>query len=195
MREEAIKLENVKKSCKITAKVSQVLEIIMIVCTTLLLVFAVFCFATREEIDNGMIEMQQSNEASANDLNATFADFGKEFKVGGGVFVAFDTTKMIEDGEYGKVSGIYCLMGAVLCLMFTAVFDILRRIFKEINISETPFEENVLKKIKRLFIIICIEIFIMVGLGAAALTALVCWSIYNILDYGYTLQKQYDETL
>ena len=34
------------------------------------------------------------------------------------------------------------------------------------------------------------KILLMTGLGEALLVALICWSIYNIFDYGYTLQKQ-----
>ena len=193
MREEALKLEKVKKSCKTTAKVAQVLEIIVIVAFALCIVGAVICFCTRNEIDNSMIQiMTQTGDAT---LENGYASFDTDTQIGGLLSFSFNSEKLIEAGEYGLLSAVYCLMGAILCAVAAAIFDLIRRIFKLIMASETPFDEGVLKKIKVLFIIICVAILVTSGLGEAVLAALILRSIYTILDYGFTLQKQVDETI
>ena len=188
MREEELKLEKVKKSCNITAKVSQVLEVIMIVGAILCVVGAACCFGFRNEIN--------STITSSVDMSENFmTSFENASDIGGLITFSFNPESMMSAGEYGQVAAIYCIFGGVICAMVAAVFDVIRRIFKIIKTSETPFTEAVLKKIRVLFIIISVEILLMVGLGDAAIVALICWSIYNILDYGFTLQKQVDETL
>lgn len=190
MREEEMKLEKVKKSCNVTTKVSQVLETILIVGAILCFVGAACCFGFKDDINAGIAESIVMSEDFANSL-----DFSNQTEFGGLIRFGFDASDMLAEGNYGMVSAIYCLLGGVVCGMVAAVFDIIRRIFKTIKASETPFDEAVLKKIKVLFIVISVEILLMVGLGVAAIVALICWSIYNILDYGFTLQKQIDETL
>lgn len=190
MREEALKLEKVKKSCKTTAKVAQVLEIIVIVAFALCIVGAVICFCTRNEIDNGMTQrMAQTGDGMG------YASFDTDTQIGGLLSFTVDSEKLVEAGEYGLLSAVYCLMGAIVCAVAAVIFDLIRRIFKLIMASETPFDEGVLKKIKVLFIIICVAILFTSGLGEAVLAALILRSIYNILDYGFTLQKQVDETI
>ena len=61
--------------------------------------------------------------------------------------------------------------------------------------SDTPFDESIMKKIKTVFGLITIVVFFSVGLGAAVLVGVGFWSMYCILDYGYVLQKEADETL
>ena len=188
MREEELKLEKVKKSCNITAKVSQVLEVILIVGAILCVVGAACCFGFKDEIN--------STISSSVDMSENFmTSFENSSDIGGLITFSFNPERMMSAGEYGQVAAIYCIFGGVICAMVAAVFDVIRRIFKIIKTSETPFTEAVLKKIRVLFIIISVEILLMVGLGDAAIVALICWSIYNILDYGFTLQKQVDETL
>ena len=192
MREEAMKLEKVKKSCNITAKVSGILEVILIVCAILCAISAVSCFAFKNQINEGIITVS---------ANSSQEDFVKSLqslddaKLGGFLSFTFHTEKMIENGEYGQVIGIFCVVGAFTCAMVAIVFGLLSRVFKTIKASDTPFDEAVLKKIKKMFIVISVDILLLSGLGEAALAGLICWSIYNILDYGFTLQKQYDETL
>lgn len=190
MREEAMKLEKVKKSSKITATVAKVLEVMLIVGTLVCIAGAIICFCMNDQINEGY-EQIISTDQDAMELTKAM----DQIEVGGVLSFSVTTEKLIAEGQYGQAAGIMCLAGALVCAMVAAVFAIIKRIFQTINVSETPFDEKVLVKIKRLFIIISIELLLMVGVLEAALTALVCWSIYNILDYGFTLQKQYDETL
>lgn len=192
MKEAELKLEKIKKSCNITAKVAFVLEIFLIVATVLCIVGSIICFSVKDEINNSFSSSMQQEE-----LNEMKEAFGAvdNISFGGAIVYGVNTETFIEKEDFGSLFGIYCIFGAVVCVMVTAIFDMLRRIFKTIKTSETPFDEVVIAKVKRLFIIICVELLLMSGVGMALLIGLICWSVYNILDYGFTIQKQYDETL
>ena len=192
MREEELKLEKIKKSCNITAKVAFALEIILIVATVLCVVGGSMCFAFSSQIDQEIaVAMSQADKE---EMVGSFASVD-ETSFGGLLQFTFNTDNLIENGEYGKVLGTYCFVGAAICAMVAVAFDMLRRIFKTIKTSETPFEEEVLKKLKVMFIVITVEILLMSGVGEALILGLICWSVYNIMDYGFTLQKEIDETL
>ncbi len=192
MREETLKLEKVKKSCKITARVAMVLEILMLSFMTVCIIGAIVCYSQRQQINSEIMNTESGmQEAESNNMKLMMNELG----VGGVLKFTVNPDKMIENNEYAELASVACIMGGIVLAMVALIFDILRRLFKLINKSETPFEETVIKKIKVLFIVISVEILVMVGLGVAAVVALICWSIYNIMDYGFTLQKQIDETL
>lgn len=192
MREEALKLEKVKKSCRITARVAMIMEIIMLVSMVLCISSAIVCYSVRQQINSELMNAEnETQELQFENIKNMMNELG----VGGALKFTVNTKQMIEDNEYAEAASAVCVMGGIVLAMIALIFDILRRVFKLINKSETPFEETVIKKIKILFIVISVEILVMVGLGVAAVVALICWSIYNIMDYGFTLQKQIDETL
>jgi len=192
MREETLKLAKVKKSCKVTATVSQVLEIILIAATCICIVGAIICFCLNKDVNESIatISTQSEMKEFMNISNAL-----DDVSIGGILKLTVHMEQLTAEGQYGIASGIVCLFGAVICGMTALVFDMIRRIFKTIRTSETPFSPEVLKGIRILSIIICAELLLMSGVGTAALAALISWSIYNILDYGFTIQQQIDETL
>ena len=71
---------------------------------------------------------------------------------------------------------------------------ILKNVFTTIENSETPFNENVLNKVKIAGILVTILTFAK-SLGIAVKVGLSFWCVYCILDYGVELQKNEDETL
>ena len=192
MNEQELKLEKIKKSCNVTATVTKVLESIMVALAMICLSSAILCFAIRGQIDAGVAEY--ANRIGTNDFVEAFSSINSS-SIGGVVSFTLDASGLLEEGAYGAVCALYSLVGAFICAMVVALFDVIRRVFKTLKTSETPFDDEVIKKIKRLFIVVTVEVLIMFGVGTAVLTGLVCWSIYNILDYGFTLQKQIDETL
>jgi len=111
------------------------------------------------------------------------------------------------EGEYGEdavdLLNAFTRIGMVLGMIFAAIFAgiaaviwwLIERIFKEIKESDSPFTESILKKLRMVFIIISILPLFTNGIGAAIITALICWAIYSIIDYGYALQSEVDETL
>lgn len=194
MREEELKLERVKKSCKITKRVAKVIEGIVIACAAICAVCAIVCFCLRGRIDSEVAAQMSQFPAEAQEIENELLH-ADEIEIGGLLSLSVNTAKLVRNGEYGLLCVTYCLIGAIACALISVVFDLLRRIFKTIEVSETPFDEAVIKKIRVLFIVITGAILLLSGIGEAALTGLICWSIYNILDYGFTLQKEFDETL
>jgi len=192
MREEALKLEKVKKSCKITAIVSQILEIILIVSAVVCIIGAIMCICLNKDINQSIIEV--STQEDMEEFNNIVASLDS-VSTNGFLKVSFHMDRMLEEEQYGMVFGVICIFGAIICTMAAVLFDVIRRIFKMIRTSETPFTPEVLKGFKVMTIIICVELLLMSGAGAAILGGLIFWSIYNILDYGFTIQQQVDETL
>lgn len=192
MSEEALKLEKVKKSCKITATVSHVLETILIVGAVLCMLGGIICLFNNKGINQSIAQMSTQQEMTEFINNTNVFD---DASIGGVLKFTVHMDQLIQDGEYGIIYAIFCFFGVVICGMTALVFDMIRRIFKVIRTSETPFSEKVLKGIKVMFIVICVELLLMSGLGSAVLAALIFRSIYNILDYGFTIQQQIDEML
>lgn len=192
MREEAIKLEKVRKSCNITEKVAMVLEIILLVATILCIIGGALCFGFRGQIDQGIAEVVAAGEHA--EVDSSFQALNN-LEIGGFLKFTIHMDELLANKEYGTIMVTICGFAAVVCGMVALIFDLIRRIFKAIRISETPFDRAVIAKVKVMFIIICVELLLMSGLGNAVLAGLIFWSITNILEYGFTIQQQIDETL
>lgn len=192
MREETLKLEKVKKSCKITGTVSLILELLLIVAIVACIASAIICFSLHTEIDQAFILYTSQEEAA--EFNSIVESFDG-LSTSGFLKFTVHMDQLVQDGQYGKICGILCLFGTVICAMTAFLFDVIRRMFKKIHTSETPFTPEILKGFKIMSIIICVELLLMSGIGSALLGGLIFWSIYNIFDYGFVIQQQVDETL
>lgn len=193
MREQEIKLANVKKSCSTTGKVAKVLGILMAV-------IAVVMLACKSNINSSI----KTEEVSGKVVAYVFSENGTEL---------FSLEQVEDMGKHGilgmfNVVGILMYKGmaaealavtffstAVTIAILAGIFIIIMKVFKLIENSDSPFNGDVMKKLKTAFIIITVYTLFAVGLGAAALAGVVFWSMYCILDYGYVLQKESDETL
>ncbi|MBO4214562.1 MAG: hypothetical protein J5876_06245 [Lachnospiraceae bacterium] len=113
----------------------------------------------------------------------------------------------IFDGAYGPKAadllngyvrwGLFLglLFAGGMCCVVAVIFWLVEGIFKQIKESDSPFTDAILKKLRIVFIVISILALLTNGLWAGAITALLCWAIYCIIDYGYALQLEVDETL
>ena len=112
-------------------------------------------------------------------------------------FVSFepDFQSLIDDGNYALIFAIICIFVLVILIIMYVMFSILKSIFKDIENSETPFSYEVLRKVKKLFIVIVLMVLISSDFGSALLAALLFRCIYCILDYGCAIQTEVDETL
>lgn len=187
MREQELKLEKVKKSCNTAKKVVGVFKVILIVTSVICFVAGAGIFAFRDKINT---EISAGIEAG----NGTFDMDDVDVNVGL-LSYEFDSKEAIANGEYAEAMLSAIAAGFVVSLMFAVVFILIQKIFKIMDDEETPFSESVLKKMKRVFIALTIIIALEIGLGFGAVLGMVFWCIYNILDYGYALQKEVDEML
>lgn len=182
MREQEMKLEKVKKSCQTAKSVTKVMQIILVVGCILCLVGAAIVFAMRDSVNAAIA----ANEASVSFKNIT---------ANGIIGLDVDVADFIAEGMYAEVCMIYCIVGAVYTFFCSIIFRMISKVFVIIEQSETPFSDEVVKKLKKAFIVIVVVTGLFVGVGTALLTALFLWCIYCILDYGITLQAEVDETL
>lgn len=200
MREQEIKLANVKKSCSTTGKVAKVLGILMAVIAVVMLVGGIVMIACKSNINSSI----KTEEVSGKVVAHVFSENGTEL---------FSLEQVEDMGKHGilgmfNVVGILMYKGmaaealaavffstAVAIAILAGIFIIIMKVFKLIENSDSPFNGDVMKKLKTAFIIITVYTLFAVGLGAAALAGVVFWSLYCILDYGYVLQKESDETL
>lgn len=95
--------------------------------------------------------------------------------------------------RWGTFLGL--IFAAGMCCVVAVIFWLVEGIFKQIKESDSPFTDAILKKLRIVFIVISILALLTNGIWAGAITALLCWAIYCIIDYGYALQLEVDETL
>ena len=190
---ESIKLEKVKKSCNTTAKIAKICKIIMIVLAAISMMGSIVCFVYQNQIDEGMEQITSGNVVDKNGGMIVWDVDELEFD---GMFdISFSTDELLGNGEYGLLSALYCLVGMIVLVIAAVMFGIIQKIFDTIKKSETPFSDEVLNKLKVLFIVATVFMGITIRIGFGVFTGLICWCIYNIFEYGYVIQKQIDETL
>lgn len=187
MREQELKLEKVRKSCNTARKIAKVFKIIMIVATVMCLVAAGCLFAFRGQLND---EIKSVNEIKPGTVTIDDMDFQTGF-----FHYEKDINEIIANGTYAESFAEICLMGAIAVAVFAVIFALIEKIFVTIDEEESPFTEKVLKTVKKLFIGIAVIMGLEVGIGLGLFLGLFFWCLYCILDYGFALQKEIDETL
>lgn len=187
MREQELKLEKVKKSCNTARKVAKGFMIFFIVCAVLCIAGAGIMFGFRDDVNK---EIKAAIERGDESININIEDFES------GVFsFKVDQDKMIENGTYAETMALYVLTASIVCISVAIILGLVQRIFTVMREEGSPFGENVLKRIKAIFIAISIMVGLEIGLGVGLLAGLFFWCLYCILDYGAVLQREVDETL
>ena len=183
MNTEMTKLENVKKSCKVASTVAKIIRIICIVALVVCVFGVCACLGLKDQIN----QQYASNAQLAENTNLSVAYGNVELT---GLFV-----DMMEKGEYAEAFAI-CAGVMVVALIFAIVVILLiEKIFTAILKNSSPFDDVVIKAMRRAFILLTVFTLISSGLGGAVILALFFWCIYTIFQYGAELQKQSDETL
>ncbi|MCR5373846.1 MAG: hypothetical protein K6E39_00565 [Lachnospiraceae bacterium] len=95
--------------------------------------------------------------------------------------------------RWGTFAGL--IFAAGMCCVVAVIFWLVEGIFKKIKESDSPFTEEILKKLRIVFIVISILALLTNGIWSGAIVGLLCWAVYCIIDYGYALQSEVDETL
>lgn len=189
MREQAERLEKVKKSCKTTKTVIGVLEVLLIAMFVLCAASAIIVLANRTKVDQAVREGYESGMITPENITIT------EDVNMGMVKIRLGIEEMYEAGRYADAFGAVLIFGSVVFLGISIIFGIIFNIFKEIEKSETPFDEKVLKRVKVAFIAGTILSIFTASLGFAIVLGLAFWCVYNIMKYGAALQTEIDETL
>ena len=178
-----MELENVKKSSNVARIVLNIIKIIFIIACVLLIVAGIALIAKNDYVNQVFSQGQM-------DVNDVSIDFNL-----GSFSFAENPEELLAAGKFGTQMGIYSIGFGIVCAFCVVITNCLTSIFKSIKDSESPFSEEVIRKLRKVFILISVVMFIGEGIGNGALCAVICWCIYTIFKYGYVLQKQADETL
>lgn len=181
------KLTRVKKSCRIGRTACNVLKIICLIGAIGALVGFVMVMVARGQVNtdgySSLIEDEDPEvatwEISNDDLRSV------------GIFAELIPASADDLLKIALVS----LFSAVTAGLAALLFHIFGQVFYAILNGESPFTEDILKKLKIDFILISLILLFSVGLGSAVVAAFLFWCLYNIFDYGCVLQRDADETL
>jgi hypothetical protein len=180
---ENTKIERIKKSAGVTAKVLNVIKTILIVGLVLAFVggISVMCFRIGDE--GKSIEVFGKKIVVHNMVS--FGDLSVE---------SFDFVNMFDIEDPFLKAGVNCFFAAFMIVMVLVCVILIRKTFTTIEKSDTPFTPEVLRRIRITGILVTI-IVLSASIGIAAVVGLTFWCIYTIFDYGVELQKDADETL
>ena len=180
---ENIKLEKIKRSAGVTAKVLKAVRIILMVGMILAFVGGISTMAFRIGDDGKTVEV-----------------FGKSITVHGMVSFGdlsihrFDILEGLNIEDPFTLAGLNCFVAAAICAMAMVAVILLERTFKSIETSDTPFRAEILNRIRLAGILVTL-ITLSASIGVAAIVGLTFWCLYCIFDYGTELQQGADETL
>lgn len=180
------KLEQVKRSCAITQKVLTVVKVIFIVASIFFIIGTTSCFVARDYLNDKVSDAVESGKMNVEAAN---------FELGGVLTFYANADESFAAGKYAEVFAGYCIIGLVITVVLAGIITQFAKIFAIIEKSETPFCEEVLNKLKRVFIVLVVFIGLFSSIGNAFFLGLFLWCVYTILDYGITLQTEVDETL
>ncbi len=163
----------------------RVIRNITIVGIVLSVVGAIICFSNREMINDYIGEAIASGSVTADNL-----------QIGNGTLkFVLNYQDAFAAGNYAVPMVFNCIAGAITCLVVAVILNMFINIFKSLAQEETPFSENILKRLRNIFIIITVLIAAYLGVGLCIVGALLLWCIYSILEYGVALQTEVDELL
>lgn len=176
------KIEKLKKAAGVTARVLNVLKIVMIV-------VIVLCFLGG--ISTMIIGAGEGipEQALRNTVRIRGLLFFAQADEAGSPLTGWLNLK-----EPNVIAALNAFAACVIAAMVLAVVIILRKTFLEIRDSDTPFREEVLKRLKTLGVLVTI-IALNYAAGVGLIIGLTFWCFYRIFDYGIELQKNEDETL
>lgn len=189
MRDEMVKLEKVKKSCKISKNLSKIIACFVtigFVCVTAVIIaFGVIGY---DKINS---EIEKSIESGDASLVFDFDDVN----FNGALQLNLKLNEMVKQGKYAEAISLLCVFVAFVTASVAVVFWMLVSIFKMVAESNTPFTVNILKRLKAVFIMVTVIATLASGIGLGVIVGCIGWSLYSIFDYGFVIQQEIDETL
>lgn len=187
MREEETKLAKLRKSCTVTSKIINAFRIMVTVGAICCAIAAIGIGIFHERIDSQITKDDFISQKSIyNSISSEFTLMSR---------MNFDFDDYIEKEEYSAIFASFCACGAVICIITAVLFSLLRRIFKTMADSSSPFNDEALTRLKKVFIGLIVFTVLCGSVGTAIVVGLVCLCTYRLIDYGVTLQNQFDETV
>ena len=197
MNDENIKLTKIKKSChfgKIAARIFCIIGIVGCVCS---LIAGIGMFAKAETfepqiqslVDDGKITPSRNFIGSVQMFNIDGIDpedWASDIPA---------VQEALDDHPYTIIYGTYTLMAGCVLAVFSVLMSVISGTFGLIEKEDTPFTDKVIKRVTIVLGVISGLMLFSASASFGFVGALVTWVVYNIMDYGKTLQIQSDETL
>ena len=174
---ENAKIARIKKAAGFTAKVLNVGKYLLIAVIAVSFIAGIGAMIIKDEALAGSTVRMRIPFLFGN------ADDGSAF-----------VTKWLNVKEPNVQAGLGALEVTVIAAFMLALIIVLRKTFLEIVKSDTPFREEILRRI-RLTGILLTALVLRYSIANAVIVGLTAWCVYCIFDYGVELQKNEDETL
>ncbi len=185
MKTENGKILKIKKASRVTAKVINAVKWIMIVAGIIMAAALIVVLVKENEINTEIVKSIEAGEGRFEFIN--------EFKIGF-IDLSDHYEARLASEDYARYIMETLIYAIVMVAVGAFVMFELEGIFKFMENNDTPFKQEILRKITYAGISLAI-LELLSSLALAAIVALVTWCIYNVVDYGCILQSDYDETL
>lgn len=182
---ENAKISKIKKSASVMATVLKIFRVFFTVMFFICVVCSIICFIAKDKTDGNVMYDNGQTRVLLPISQAEYVESS-----------GFKFINSLGIDNVAVLGGLYCLAAAVLSAISAVLFNIIRKVFVDIKESDTPFTENIQKRLKITAILITVLTLLFSGsLGFTAIIALSFWCVYCIFGYGIELQKNEDETL
>ena len=192
MNEMNTKLDRIRRSSHTGKIVARILFVLCIVGCIASIIAGIGIISKKAELEPEITRYQDEGRVDLEHITISNFDLG----TAGNWHSDVPAIQSFID-EYPLVFALstYMWIVAGATLIAGILTKLLELTFAAIETEETPFNDKVIKKV--LIVMIVISALLLTTMGAAwgILSALATWVIYNIMDYGKTLQIQSDETL
>lgn len=181
------RLNKVKNSCRVAGVVANIAFIITLVSSIIFFGLSVALIAQAESVND---EIANSGVSEVIEQVINVEDFEMTSSVPS-MQAYFDSHNYV----YVYVLLTYIIAGLIIAVVTTVLMGLLKKIFKIILESESPFDDKVIKYLRILFITFVIMMALTVNMPVALILGVIFVCVYNIFLYGKELQRLSDETL
>ena len=101
---------------------------------------------------------------------------------------------LMEKGDFATVLGVELLVMGAILICTAIVVHFVRKVFREMGESYSPFQLSIVKNLKVAFVLVTL-LTLSSSLAIALIVGLSLWCVIHIFEYGCELQRQSDETL
>lgn len=187
MSKQEIKLQRIKKSCKISSKVVSVTFVILIVVCAMLLVGMIVAAANAKALNEAIITTGMEEDINSF-INVEQMNFTSDIPA---------LQEYFDANQYKYAFSVIAYLGVMFAYSVVACVSLgfAKHIFKLLEQTESPFDKRILKTLKITFIFLSVVIALSLSNVFGVICALIFWCIYNFFSYGCELQKLSDETL
>ncbi len=180
MRESNLKIEKIQKSSRAAAILANVAKTVCIVAAAILLVVGFLTIGFKDEMDREIAAAVESGAISLDKMMSSME---------GGL-----AGSLLENGSFADTMAGYLLATGAMMICFAIIMHFIGKVFKDIQMSYSPFRPEIIKSFKVAFVLItlmCLRSSLLIG----AVIGFSLWCVIRIFEYGCELQKQSDETL